>query len=157
MKNLWKLSSFPANGSSEKGLSKSETEKVIKAVKSEIDEIKSEIQKPIFEDRPTSSNVDSLTPMKLLGEFLSYLRKEKSMSLLMLARQISKIEIEGKTAVIYSDDDDMMSLQTNEKHHGEVLKFFESKGLGFKVHENEKTTTEVDELKRLLGPKLVIK
>ena len=126
-------------------------------MKTEIETIKSEIQKPIFEENTSPQNTGEMSSMKILGEFLSYLRKEKIMSLLMLARQISKIEIEGKTAVIYSDDDDMMSLQTNEKHHGEVLKFFESKGLGFKVHENEKTTTEVDELKRLLGPKLVIK
>ena len=155
MKKLWRLSSFPAKGSSENVLLKQEAERVIQKVKEEIDEIKSEIQKPIFEEK-ASTNTESgeLNSMKILGEFL---RKEKSMSLLMLARQISKIEIENKVAVIFSNDDDMMSLQTNEKYHAEVSRFFESKGLGFKVHENEKSTTEIDELKRLLGAKLVIK
>ena len=155
---MWRLSSFPAKGSSENVLLKQEAERVIQKVKEELDEIKSEIQKPIFEEK-ASTNTESgeLNSMKILGEFLTFLRKEKSMSLLMLARQISKIEIENKVAVIFSNDNDMMSLQTNEKYHAEVSRFFESKGLGFKVHENEKSTTEIDELKRLLGAKLVIK
>lgn len=127
-------------------------------VKTELKEIKSEIQKPMFDDVSKQSVADdSQSSLKILGELLGYLRKERLMSLLMLSRQISKIEVENKTAVIYSDDDDVMSLQTNERYHIELLKFFESKGLGFKVHENEKVTTEVDELKRLLGEKLVIK
>ena len=79
------------------------------------------------------------------------------MSLLMLCRQIEKIEVDGKIALICSNDDDMMSLQTNEKHHGVISKFFESKGLGFKVKEKEVKFSEVGELERLFGRKLVIK
>ena len=79
------------------------------------------------------------------------------MSLLMLCRQISKLEIQGKVVEIFSDDDEMLELQTNEKYHAEIVKFFEGKGLSFKVHENEKVVSEVDELVRLLGKKLVIK
>ena len=113
----------------------------------------------MFEEVSTkkTNGFEETNSLKVLGELLMQLRKERSMSLLMLCRQISKIELDGKVAVIYSDDDDMMSLQTNEKYHAEISKFFESKGLGFRVHENEKVTTEVDELKRLLGKKLVIK
>ena len=46
---------------------------------------------------------------------------------------------------------------TNEKFHTEISKFFASKGLGFKVKEKETKFSEVDELKRLFGEKLIIK
>ena len=98
-----------------------------------------------------------MNSIKLLGELLGFLRKERLMSLLMLCRQISKLEIQGKVVEIFSDDDEMLELQTNEKYRVEMIRFFESKGLSFKVHENEKTVSEVDELVRLLGKKLVIK
>lgn len=156
-----------------------QAQKIAEEVKIELKEIKGEIQKPMFEDAKelkvankqenltssdgfcvdvvTKSDTSSLNPLKLLGELLSFLRKERSMSLLMLCRQISKIEIEDKTAIIYSDDDEILMLQTNERYHSEMSKFFESKGLSFKVQENIKETTEVDRLKELLGNKLVIK
>ena len=75
----------------------------------------------------------------------------------MLCRQIDKIEIDGKTAVIFSNDDDMMSIQTNDRFRSDISRFFESKGLGFKVKEKEVKFSEVDELQRLLGKKLKIK
>ncbi len=111
-----------------------------------------EIQSP-QSDRESAEAVS----IKLLGDLLLTLRKNKSMSLLMLARQISKIEIEGKVAVIYSDDKDIILLQTNERYAKEVQSFFESKGLSYKVQEKKEEKTEIDELKRLLGRKLVIK
>lgn len=115
--------------------------------------------KLIFEENSKSAtqNENEANSMKVLGELLLTLRKNKSMSLLMLARQISKIEFEGKTAVIYSDDKDIINLQRNERYYAEVLSFFESKGLSFRVQEKQEETTEIDELKRLLGKKLVIK
>lgn len=79
------------------------------------------------------------------------------MSLLMLCRQISKIEVQGKQAVIFSDDDSMISLQKNERYFLEISKFFESKGLSFVVNENVKENKDLEELKRLLGKKLIIK
>ena len=124
-------------------------------MKSEIKAIKSEIQKPIFEETAKPQNEQS--GMKVLGELLTYLRKEKLMSMLMLCRQISKIELDGQVAIIYSDDNDMLALQTNEKYFSEISKFFESKGLSFKVNEIKKDTKNLDELKRLLGKKLIIK
>lgn len=129
---------------------------MVSTIEAEIKEIKSEIQKPIFEEAKTGVTAVA-EPIKLLGELLGFLRKEKLMSLLMLCRQISKIEVQEKVAEIFSDDDEMLELQTNEKYRVEIVRFFESKGLGFKVHENEKVVSEVDELKRLLGKKLVIK
>ena len=95
--------------------------------------------------------------IKLLGELLVTLRKSRSMSLLMLCRQISKIELDGKTAVIFSEDKDIVDIQNNERYYAEISKFFESKGLSFKVQEVVEDKTEIDELKRLLGRKLIIK
>ena len=79
------------------------------------------------------------------------------MSLLMLSRQITDIIVEENVAVIYSNDDDIIELQTNEKYRCEIAEFFKGKGLSFKVNEKVEQVTEVDELKRLLGAKLKIK
>lgn len=145
------------------------SKKVIQEIKVEISEIKSEIQKPTVQEFVNSgaflenqsvmenSRPAEISPMKILGELLSFLRREKSMSALMLARQISKIEIDGKVAVIFSDDDEIQALQKNDRFRADITNFFESKGLSFKIHENEKQVTEVDELKHQLGKKLVIK
>ena len=125
----------------------------------EISSIKQEMkEKPIFDEsaKPVQNESEAKS-IKLLGELLMTLRKSRSMSLLMICRQISKIEVEGKTAVIYSEDKDIIDLQKNERHFAEISSFFESKGLSFKVQEIIEDKTEIDELKRLLGRKLVIK
>lgn len=162
MKSLWRISSFPDNGSSEKKLSKTEieeTKQVVQKLETEISSIRKEIQnKPIFDESESSSSQSKNDgSIKLLGELLVTLRKARSMSLLMLCRQISKIELEGKTAVIYSEDKDIIDLQKNERYFAEISNFFESRGLGFKVQEVVEDKTDVDELKRLLGRKLIIK
>ena len=128
-------------------------------LETEISSIRKEIQnKSIFDESESgSSQSKNDGSIKLLGELLVTLRKARSMSLLMLCRQISKIELEGKTAVIYSEDKDIIDLQKNERYFAEISNFFESKGLGFKVQEVVEDKTDVDELKRLLGRKLIIK
>ena len=162
MKSLWKISSFPANGSSDTKLSKTDievTNQVVQKLEKEISSIKQEIkEKPIFEETVSAvQNEGEAKSIKLLGELLVTLRKARSMSLLMLCRQISKIELDGKTAVIFSEDKDIIELQKNERYFAEISEFFESKGLSFKVQEIVEDNTELDELKRLLGRKLVIK
>lgn len=162
MKSLWKISSFPANGSSNTKLSKTDievTNQVVQKLEKEISSIKQEIkEKPIFEETVSAvQNEGEVKSIKLLGELLVTLRKARSMSLLMLCRQISKIELDGKTAVIFSEDKDIIELQKNERYFAEISAFFESKGLSFKVQEIVEDNTELDELKRLLGRKLVIK
>ncbi len=139
------------------------------AIGAEIKQIKREMQKPnlqsaanhveekdIFQSGSQQSNEEA-SSIKLLGELLSFLRKARSMSLLMLCRQIEKIEVENNIAIIHSNDDDMMSIQTNDRFRSDISTFFESKGLGFKVKEKEVKFSEVDELQRLLGKKLKIK
>ena len=122
--------------------------------------MKQEAKQNLIFDESSISSVQSESEagsIKLLGELLVTLRKSRSMSLLMLCRQISKIELDGKTAVIFSEDKDIVDIQNNERYYAEISKFFESKGLSFKVQEVVEDKTEIDELKRLLGRKLIIK
>ena len=122
--------------------------------------MKQEAKQNLIFDESSKSSVQSegeAGSIKLLGELLVTLRKSRSMSLLMLCRQISKIELDGKTAVIFSEDKDIVDIQNNERYYAEISKFFESKGLSFKVQEVVEDKTEIDELKRLLGRKLIIK
>lgn len=122
--------------------------------------MKQEAKQNLIFDESSKSSVQSeseASSIKLLGELLVTLRKSRSMSLLMLCRQISKIELDGKTAVIFSEDKDIVDIQNNERYYAEISKFFESKGLSFKVQEVVEDKTEIDELKRLLGRKLIIK
>lgn len=169
MRKLLNKSSFPVNSSSDEKLLKNplEIQQIAEVVNVEINQLKNEIsnknlqankveEKDVFADDLKNSSCNS-TSIKLLGELLAFLRKERLMSLLMLCRQIEKIEIENKTAIISSSDDDMMSLQTNDRFRTDILRFFESKGLSFKVKEKEVKFSEVDELKRLFGKKLIIK
>lgn len=173
---MLKISNFPVNGSSGTNLSKAETIKFeanLNQASSELQSIKAEMQnnslkvaetaKPesmVFDEndaKDSKHEQGELNSIKILGELLVQLRKNRSMSLLMLARQISKIEFEGKTAVIYSDDKDIVELNKNEKYFAEVSSFFESKGLSFRVQEKIEDNSKLEELKRLLGRKLVIK
>ncbi len=161
MKKLWKISSFPVNGSGEQRAliqeAKTVIEKEIKQIKETIQKQEQPKENLIFDDTASNNNSGEMTGIKLLGELLGYLRKQKLMSLLMLCRQISKIEINGTMVEIYSDDKEMVSLQINERHLADISKFFSAKGLSFKVVEKQEEKTEVDELKKLLGKKLIIK
>ena len=108
-------------------------------------EIKSKVQP---NESPTSG-------FHLLGELLSYLRENRLMQLLLICRQIQKIEIIGTVAEI-SADEDLSELNENENFKAELVKFFASKNLGYKIKEKVKTVSAEDELRALLGNKLKI-
>ena len=159
LKNSRKLlKNFPDNSSStliavERNVEKSEkklqniienTEKNV--IFSEIQEIKREI---------SEKNINS--ELKLLGDLLRSLRELKLMPLLMICRQINKIEIEGSCAVIHSDDSQIFELVKNEKYNIEISKFFSVRGLSFKIYEKQQTVSASDILNAMLGGKLVIK
>lgn len=114
----------------------------------EIQEIKFEIQ-----EKEKTEN----SGLKLLGELLGFLRQSKEMSTLMVCRQIKNIECKNNIAVIDSDDAWITELATNERHSIVLRKFFESRGLGFKIKEKQTEENDIDKLNRLLGGKLVIK
>lgn len=91
---------------------------------------------------------------KLLGELLGYLRINKLMSILMICRQIVKIEIDSGDAVIYPGATDEIS--NNEQVREELKKFFNGKGLGFKMFKEKKERNPIDELNSMLGGKLKV-
>lgn len=94
---------------------------------------------------------------ELLGELLSHLRKNKQMSLLMLCRQIDKLEAKDGIAEIYSDRYDLTELLSNENHKSSLDKFFKSRNLSFKIKENQKQIDPLAELKQMFGDKLIVK
>lgn len=93
---------------------------------------------------------------KLLGELLSYLRKSKEMSLLMLSRQIKKIFVENSVVEIYGEDPSLVELEKNEKFNKVLSSFFEERQLTFKVKTKQPDGKDLEELKMLLGSKLKI-
>lgn len=93
---------------------------------------------------------------ELFGELLGYLRSNRLMSLLMICRQIEKIDIQEGTAKIISNSQEVQELVSNEAHSAELKKFFECHGLSFLVQEQEKKEDPVEVLKELLGDKLKI-
>ncbi len=78
------------------------------------------------------------------------------MSLLMMCRQIEKIEVDQGVAVIYSSDKDVQQIEDNEKARSALAEFFQSKGLGFKVNKEKQEISPVEKLNQILGGKLVI-
>ena len=91
----------------------------------------------------------------LLGELLSHLRENRLMQLLLICRQIQKIEVNGSVAEIFADED-LSELNENETFKIELNKFFGSRNLSYKIKEKIKTVSAEDELKALLGNKLKI-
>lgn len=78
------------------------------------------------------------------------------MSLLMICRQIEKIEICGTVATIVSGKAEVQELVSNEGYNAEIKKFFEGQGLSFVVQEQQKQEDPVEVLRGLLGDKLKI-
>ena len=116
-------------------------------ISAEIEEIKHEL----------SSENQNFDNLKILGALLRFLRQSRSMSLLMLCRQISKIDVKNGVATIYSEDDGISELVSNEKYKLELDGFFKSIGLSFKLYEKENKLSASDILNEMLGGKLVIK
>lgn len=77
------------------------------------------------------------------------------MQMLLICRQIQKIEISEGVAEI-SSDEDLSELVKNEKFSAELAGFFKNKNLGYKIKEKEVTVSCEEELNRLLGGKLKI-
>ena len=153
----WKklLKSFPVNGlnqevaESKNNIQKPESAQLKQAVLTEIKEIKQEI----FEQASAPVNDE----LKLLGELLKSLRQSRSMSLLMLCRQIKNLEIQGNMVFVHSEDSAIGELVSNDKYKQELDLFFKQRGLSFSLYEQKKEVSAVDVLKEMLGGKLVIK
>lgn len=93
---------------------------------------------------------------KLLGELLTYFREQKAMSLLMAARQINKIAVEGTLAKIYITDKNAVSMLTSEKHKQNLADFFKVYKLTYQIVELG-NRTKYAELSSKLGGHITIK
>lgn len=129
-------------------IKKEAAEKIKEVVSTEIEHIKQELSQP---------QIGLSSDIKLLGALLKFLRQTKSMTLLMLCRQIEKIEIEQGVAVVYSEDLGIKELVMNEKYKSELDSFFKSQGLSFRLNEKEQSVSAEDVLNQMLGGKLVVK
>ncbi len=116
-------------------------------------EVKTEQNLINFETEKQNQISDGL---KLLGELLGYLRREKEMSALMFCRQIKDIEVKENQAILIGDDN-LDELLSNEKLNSVLSKFFEKFGLSYKLKEKKVEISDIDILKEMLGSKLVIK
>ena len=113
------------------------------------------IQSLNIQEKSQIKNNKGINDDLLLGELLGYLRINKLMSALMVCRQISKIDVEDKIATIYADghEDEFIN---NEQIALEIKKYFETKGLSYKIYKKEKDRNPIEELNKLLGGKLKI-
>ena len=93
---------------------------------------------------------------ELLGDLLFYLRQNKAMSTLMICRQIERIELKDKVAILCSEKADISEIMTTERNRLELEKFFSQKGLGFKIEEKKKEKNKSDLLKEFFGDKLIV-
>ena len=127
----------------------------IKHTPQQIQVVKEEVVQEFEEIKAGTPKIDE--NLKILGDLLIYLRKNRLMSLLMKCRQIERIEISNDIAEIFSDDNDINELVVNEKYKAELDTFFKERGLGFKIHEKVNEVSAKDILNEMLGGKLVVK
>lgn len=131
------------------------------------DSTKTEVEK-IVQSAPVTENVglvdfDNLksgqaNPQEdLLGELLSWLRKNKQMSVLMMCRQVETLGVENGVAQLFSEKADLGELITNESYKQVLDEFFKSKNLSYKIKEKQKHIDPLGELKEMFGEKLIVK
>ena len=94
---------------------------------------------------------------KLLGALLTYLREQKAMSLLMAARQINKVVVDGAVANLYLTDKNAISMLNNEKYKQNLTDFFKSHNLDWKICEIVKNRPKYGELASKVGDNIEIK
>ena len=152
------LKNFPAKGSGLKIAAEKNIEKIEKKTQNITENAdKNMIFAEIQEIKQEMFAKNTNDELRLLGDLLKNLRELKLMPLLMICRQINKIEVKGNCAVIHSDDSQIFELVRNEKYNAELNKFFSVRGLGFKIYEKPQTVSASDILNEMLGGKLVIK
>lgn len=88
----------------------------------------------------------------ILGELLNHLRKNKLMSLLMICRNIKKIEIDGNVAVL----DFGQNQSFDAKAWADIEAFFSGKGMSCKIKEQKMILSDIQKLNNLLGGNLKI-
>ena len=95
---------------------------------------------------------------EVLGQLLTFLRTRKEMSLLAACRQISRVDVQNKQAVLYVDSKTTLELISRDKYKTVLNEFFESIGLSyiFKVRQESVKLGDVNALSNIFGNKLNI-
>lgn len=123
------------------------TQEIKVEVVEEIEEVKAELEVPqTFDDG-----------FKLFSDLMKNLRDKKNMKLLLLCRQIRKIEIENKKARLVAEDSILAEICHTQEFYNELKNFFDSHGLSLIINNFEVEEVPADVLREWLGKKLIIK
>ncbi len=123
------------------------TQEIKVEVVEEIEEVKAELEVPqTFDDG-----------FKLFSDLMKNLRDKKNMKLLLLCRQIQKIEIENKKARLVAEDSILDEICHTQEFYNELKNFFDSHGLSLIINNFEVEEVPADVLREWLGKKLIIK
>ena len=122
-------------------------------------------QQRIVEEPKVSSvkeqepSIEIVSDNVLLGKLLTYLREHRDMSLLAGVRQVKKVQLNGKHAVFYVDDQLTLDLVSRDKYKPTFKEFFDSLGLTFefKIEEKRNKGGDIDALASMFGSKFEIK
>ena len=149
LKNLKRLlNTFPDNSSGVEDEVKAINIQEIKAdVIEEINEVKEELEVPQTFD----------FGFKLFSELMKNLRDKKNMKLLLLCRQIEKIEIDNKKARVIAEDSILVEICHTQEFYSELKNFFDSHGLSLAINKFEAEEIPAEVLREWLGKKLIIK
>lgn len=93
----------------------------------------------------------------ILGELLSFIREQKLMSLLMAARQITRIVVEDKTAKLMVRDTASLQMLQSDRYTAIMDEFFKGKGLAWRVVDISSGSRGQAELNAKLDGRLNIK
>ena len=94
---------------------------------------------------------------KIFTELLRYLRDEKNLKLLMICRQIQKINIEKNIVSFNAEDSVIDEIINIQEFYDELKTFFERYDLSLKINSPAENISTADKLREWLGKKLIIK
>lgn len=109
---------------------------------------------------PFSGSAEAVTSgsaNNILGDLLSYIREQKLMSLLMAARQISRVAVEDKVAKLLVRDTASLQMLQSERYTPTMDEFFKARGLTWRVVDISSGSRGQAELNAKLDGRLTIK
>lgn len=115
-------------------------------VMEEIEQVKEKLETPQTFD----------SGFKLFSELMKEFRDKKNMKLLLLCRQIQKIEIDNKKVSIIAEDSILDEICHTQEFYSELKTFFNGHGLSLKIKNFEEEAAPAEILREWLGKKLTI-
>ena len=146
MKRL--LKTFPDKRSGNEDIEKIVVEEIKEIIKPQIEESKEEIS---FKPQKTDDG------FKLLISLMKHLRDKQNNKLLMICRQIQKIEIVEDKISLIAEESVLDEIFQNSEFCNELQLFFNTLNLSLKINGQNKEELVVSELKKWLGDKLTVK